>query len=187
VNGINIRGNTILYYGNTAGYVDGDKAVVDPIFECDDLKNDLADKRGLQVQWINGVYDRLAKGETVDMSGNMPILKACRIYQLKPDVDIRMKFIDYDEMVKRFGEPNPENYDVVYDGQIETNDPGKIFDKFRLERPQGFSGHSPSISDVIELYDQDGKTFFYVGKSKFPQIDFSPPEQNQTYSQAMNL
>jgi len=114
-------------------------------------------------------------------------VKACRIYQLRPDVDVRMKFIDYDEMLKRFGEPDPMNYDLVYDGQIETDDPGKIFDKFRLEHPPGFSGHSPSISDVIELYDQDGRTFYYVGRSNFPQIDFGPPEQNQSNSQAMSM
>ena len=177
MNGISIRNNRILYYGNIAGYIEKDTAVVDLIFEREELERYLSNQRGLCIKWVNGVYDRLAKGETVDMNGNTPILKACRIYQLKPDVDIQMKFIDYDEMVRKFGEPSSQNYDVVYDGQIETNDPAKIFDKFSLERPCGFTGHSPSISDVIELYDEDGSTFFYIGRSKFPQIDFSPPNR----------
>lgn len=187
MNGISIKSNRIIFYGNTAGYVDGDKAVVDPIFESDELKSFLKDKRGLEVQWVDGVYDRFAKGETIDMDGNSPIMKACRIYQLKPDVDVMMKFIGYDEMVKQFGEPNPDNYNVVYDGQIETNDLEKIFEKFNIEHPQGFKGYNLSMSDVVELYDQCGSTFHYVDRFGFKQIDFSPPEHFQGDTQSMSL
>lgn len=55
-----------------------------------------------------------------DMDGGISFLKACRIHQLKPEVDVMMKFIGYDELLERFGEPNQENYRVVYDGQLET-------------------------------------------------------------------
>jgi len=84
MNGISIKKGRILFYGNTAGYVDGGKAVVDPIFHCEELKDYLTVKKGLTVQWTDGVYDRLANSKP-DMDGNAPVLKACRIHQLKPE------------------------------------------------------------------------------------------------------
>ena len=50
MNGISIKKDRILFYGNTAGYVDGGKAVVDPIFHCEELKDYLTGKKGLTVQ-----------------------------------------------------------------------------------------------------------------------------------------
>jgi hypothetical protein len=179
VNGISIKGNRIIFYGNTAGYVDGGRAIVDPIFQSDELKKYLADRQGLEVDWINGVYDRLANHET-DEQGNIQALKDCRIYQLKPDVDVRMKFIGYDEMKEKFGDPDLKNYDVAYDGQIETNDLEQIFEKFNIAHPPGFTGHSLSMSDIVELYDPGGSTFHYVDRFGFRQIEFSPPQQGQT-------
>jgi hypothetical protein len=179
VNGISIKGNRIIFYGNTAGYVDGGRAVVDPIFQSDELKAYLTDRQGLEIDWINGVYDRLANHET-DEQGNIQALKDCRIYQLKPDVDVRMKFIGYDELKEKFGDPALKNYDVAYDGQIETNDLEQIFEKFNTAHPPGFTGHSLSMSDIVELYDPGGSTFQYVDRFGFRQIEFSPPQQGQT-------
>jgi hypothetical protein len=49
-------------------------------------------------------------GWKVDPEGNLQVLKKCRVHQLKPDVDVMMKFIGYDELLERFGEPDPDNY-----------------------------------------------------------------------------
>ena len=80
------------------------------------------------VVWKGGVYDRLMNGQA-ETQGCEP-LKNCRIWQLKPDVNIHMKFIGYDTLVTRFGEPDPQNYHMVYDGEIETNELERIYDKF---------------------------------------------------------
>ena len=119
------------------------------MFHCEELKEYLAEKQGMEIQWTNGVYDRLANGKP-GMDGETPILKNCRIHQLKPDVDIMMKFIGYDELVKQFGEPDPENYRVVYDVQLETNELDGIYENSNLNHPAGFQGHSLSMSDIIE-------------------------------------
>lgn len=186
MNGISIKNQRILFYGNTAGYIENAKAIVDPMFHCEELKDYLTEKQGLEIQWTNGVFDRLASGRP-DPDGNTPILKNCRIHQLKPDVDIMMKFIDYDEMTKRFGEPNPENYKVVYDGQLETNDLDAIYEKFNLDHPPGYQGHSLSMSDVIELYDQNGSAFHYVDRFGFKEIAFQSSEQEQQHGHTMTL
>lgn len=186
MSGISIKNQRILYYGNTAGYVNKGKAIVDPMFHCEELKEYLAEKQGMEIQWTNGVYDRLANGKP-GMDGETPILKNCRIHQLKPDVDIMMKFIGYDELVKQFGEPDPENYRVVYDVQLETNELDGIYEKFNLDHPTGFQGHSLSMSDIIELYDQDSSTFHYVDRFGFKEIDFRPPGQEQQQGQTMGM
>jgi hypothetical protein len=186
MNGISIKKDRIMFYGNIAGYVEEEKAVVDPMFQCEELKNYLTRERKLEVKWTNGVYDKLANSKP-DIDGCIPALRSCRIYQLKPEVNVLIKFIGYDELTKNFGKPKLENYNVVYDGQLETNDLESIFEKFNLYHPEGFSGHSLSISDVIELYSSDDSTFHYVDSFGFKKIDFKPPEQEQQNGQAMKL
>lgn len=186
MNGIRIKNARIQFYGNTAGYIENGKAFVDPMFRCEELKDYLSEKQGLEVQWTNGAFDRLASGKP-DLDGNVPILKNCRIHQLKPDVDVMMKFIGYDELLERFGELDPENYQVVYDGQLETNDLDEIYEKFNLDHPPDYKGHSLSMSDVIELYDSAGSSFHYVDRFGFKEIPFQSPEQEQQSGQTMNL
>jgi hypothetical protein len=91
-----------------------------------------------------------------------------------------MRFIGYDEMAEKFGEPNMRDYDAVYDGEVETNDLESIYAKFNVEHPEGFTGHSLSMSDVVELYDEAGSKFHYVDRFGFKQIGFKPPAQTQT-------
>ncbi len=182
--GIHIKKDIIIFYGNTAGYITGGKAVVDPVFHCGELNDFLAVKQGLAVEWVNGVYDRLANS-TFGIEG-IPEIKSCRIYQLKPEVDVMMKFIGYDELLKSFGRPDRQKYRVVYDGQIETDNLDAIFEKFNLHHPPGFRGHSLSISDVIELRGKDGSEFHYVDRFGFKQIEFSPQKEQQS-GQSINL
>ncbi|MCO1604679.1 YodL domain-containing protein [Desulfosporosinus nitroreducens] len=68
-----------------------------------------------EVKWVDGVFDRLSNGQKE--THELTLLKNCRIWQLKPESDILMRFISYDQMKKDFGEPNPKDYQVVYDGE----------------------------------------------------------------------
>lgn len=176
--GIRMEKDIILYYGNAAGYVSGGKAVVDPLFESQKLKDFLARQKDVsEVKWTDGVFDRLMNGQRE--SREIIPLKNCRIWQLKPESDILMRFIGYDEMVEKFEEPNMRDYEAVYDGEVETNDLESIYAKFNVEHPEGFTGHSLSMSDVVELYDDAGSEFHYVDRFGFKQINFKPPAQIQ--------
>lgn len=186
MNGIQVKNNRILYYGNTAGYVEKGKAVVDPMFENDELKSYLSNTRGLDIEWTPGTYERLAEGK-LDPEGNAQILKKCRVWQLRPDVDPMMKFIGYDELLERFGELDPDNYRVVYDGEVETNNLEELFAKFNLDHPSGYEGHSLSMSDVVELYDHSGGSFHYVDRFGFKEVSFQPPEQELYQGPTMSL
>ena len=60
---------------------------------------------------------------------------------------------------------------------METNDLESIYAKFNVEHPEGFTGHSLSMSDVVELYDDAGSAFHYVDRFGFKEINFKPPAQ----------
>lgn len=184
--GIQIKNNRILYYGNTAGYVEKGKAIVDPLFQNEELRAYLGEKKGLELEWRNGIFERLAEGR-LDPEGNTPILKKCRVWQLKPDADVMMKFIGYDELMARFGEPDPDNYRMVYDGEVHTNDLEQLYAKFNLNHPLGYEGHSLSMSDVIELYNDSGSIFHYVDRFGFKEISFQTQEQEQYQGPKMSL
>lgn len=170
--------NRIIFYGNPAGYVTGDQAVVDPMFQTDELALFLQ-KQTLEAKWQDGVYDRLVVGQDNGFDPEVPELKKCRIWQLTSDAPINMRFISYEAMMQKFGDPEPSNYSVVFDGQIESNDLEEIYAKFRSGNNPGFTGHLMSLSDVVELYDDAGSEFYYCDKVGFRQIEFSHLQQNQ--------
>ena len=53
--GIRIENGRIVYFGNLAGYVTGNKAVVDPLFSGDGLTRFLEKQKGIEeVEWRDG-------------------------------------------------------------------------------------------------------------------------------------
>lgn len=178
---IRIENGIIVYYGNLVGRISNGKAVVDPMFEGPELNDFLEKQRNVsEIQWKDGVFDRLSNGprETREIQ----ILKSCRVWQLKPDVDIHMKFIGYDKLLQRFGPPDPANYQLVFDGLVDTNDLEALYTKFNIDHPADYRGHSLSISDVLELYDELASTYHYVDRFGFKQVDFEPPSQQMSQS-----
>jgi len=183
---IDVINGVIIYYGNAAGYVRDSKAVVDPMFKNNELAAYLTEKRNLAVEWTNGVYDRLASGAVDSPEANAVRLKSCRVWQLKPDTDIMIRFIGYDDLINSgYGEPDPANYRTVYDGQIDTNDLDQIYTKFSYDYPHGFEGNPLSMSDVVELYDDSGSEFHYVDRFGFRKISFECSGQDR--ANGMNL
>lgn len=81
--------NRLIFYGNTVGYVKDDAAVVDEMFQTDELSRYLA-RLNLTPQWKEGVFDRLAAGEAPGEELGQP-QKGCRIWQLRKGVDIQQR------------------------------------------------------------------------------------------------
>lgn len=80
------------------GYVKDSTAVVDEMFQTDELSRYLA-RMNLAPQWEEGVFDRLTAGEVPGEELGQP-QKGCRIWQLRKDVDVTMRFIGYEDLVK---------------------------------------------------------------------------------------
>lgn len=175
---INItRDGIVECYGNRAGYIKEKTAIVDAMFKRDEVEQYLLQENGFAVIWKDGVFDNLLQGKIEDCF----MLKFCRIYQLKPEVDLRMKYISYKELKsKGFGEPNITNYRVVFDGNIGTNNLEEIFAKLnQLPFPDGYDGYAMSKSDIIELYDDSGSDFYYADSIGFIKLDVHTIEKNR--------
>lgn len=76
--------------------------------------------------------------------------------------------------------PSISSYDSVYKGTLE---PGmtleSLFEKFNVDRPEDFKGHSLSVSDVVVVTDEYGKSAWFVdsfGLTQLPQF-FTTQEQ----------
>jgi hypothetical protein len=177
MSGIEFKNGCIVYYGNPAGYLKEDKATVDKMFQSKEFEDWLAD-RNLEALWKDGVFERLSKGEQLTENSEVRVpMKNVRIWQLKPDSDFELRFRSYDEIQNICGEPSIKNYDAVYDGELDTNDLEAIYSKFNIDHPEGFTGHSLSISDVVEIYDDSGRGFHYVDRIGFKEIEFGSNEQ----------
>lgn len=167
-NAILIKNSIILFYGNNAGYIDGNQAIVDTMFESKELSEFLI-KKGYEVHLSTGIFDRLVStGRRID-DENLKI-KSCRIYQLKAEVNPNIKFVSYADLLNMGCRIEEENYSLVYDCEIETNNLDEIYDKFSENLPSEYKGHPISMSDIIEIYDRTQSNFYYVDRSGFKEV-----------------
>jgi len=185
---IEVKSGLVYYYGNPAGYVEDSKAVIDPIFKNDELTQWMTEKKGLEVEWRGGVFDRLSAGKVDMETGETKRFKDCRIWQLKPDADPLIKYIGYSDLLRIQGSPpDPADYRVALDFQPDTDDLDEICDKFD-ERPHpDLVGGKVNLSDVIEIYDSSGSEFSYADRRGFVEVDFKHrQEQGQRQPDAAN-
>ena len=181
--GIEMKNGLLVYYGNPAGYLKDNEATVDTMFQSKEFEEWLSEKR-FNTNWTDGVFEMLSKGEKLGalLETNTP-LKKVRIWQLRTDSNLELRFRAYDEVLKVSGEPSKENYDVVFDGGLDTNNLECIYTKFNMDHPPDFKGQSLSISDVVELYDENSNEFHYVDQFGFKEIEFA----DQSHEQGMTL
>jgi hypothetical protein len=112
------------------------------------------------------------------------------IYQLKPDEELRpYRFASMEELEKNGLAPDRDNYALVYSASLNENDtPGSIFERFNIDRPEDFTGHSLSVSDVIVIKRDDSVTSSYTDSYGFAELpgflggETSPQQNGQTYS-----
>ena len=173
-----IRNNLIISNKNPVGFIKNGVATVDNIFTSDELNEWLEDER-LLVKWQDGIFEKLALNRKFYETELVEPLKNIRIWQLKSDFDANCRFVSYEEMTKNLGHISLENYNVVFDGQMQTNDLEQIYSIFNTDHPQDYKGHSLSMSDMIELYDDDVSSFHYVDRFGFKEVEFTKHEQIQ--------
>ena len=171
--------NRLIFYNNPIGYIRPEEqtAAVDALFRGQELEAELQ-RLKLTPQWEDDLYDRIMSGAALAPDSGAP-LKRCRVWQLKPDTEVAMRFISYAQMTERFGEPQMEQYQPVYDGAPDTNDLEVIYALCRDRPPEGYRGHRMGLGDVVELYDSGGSEFYYCDRVGFQPIAFAAQEQTQ--------
>ena len=105
------------------------------------------------------------------------------IYQVNQDRDTqRLKFMGLDAVRKvlRSAEPDCATYDKVYSGDVKCRNLEDVFVLFQSGRPEGFQGHSLSVSDVVEVEDAASITpgFYFCDSIGFKEIPFRPELAN---------
>ena len=82
---------------------------------------------------------------------------------------------------KGYEQPPASLYRLVYDGEIfcpneqsEHDILERIFARYNDVLPKGFPGRNVALSDVIELYGDNGRAYFYCDTAGFPGVKFSP-------------
>ena len=170
---IYFRNGVLIYYGNPAGYLSDGKVILDSIFDKGEIKEFLSEKENLAVEVREGVYDRLSEGggmEKVKLQGRERRIK---IHQLKQGSPLMMRFISLAERENRgYGKPQAEEYALVYEGEVENFSLEEVWEKFGRRVPKDFEGHALSISDVVELIEDEASRFFYVEPKGFAEIVF---------------
>jgi hypothetical protein len=155
---------------------------MDSMFQTGELERWLS-RNHLTPKWTDGVYERLSSGHIPASSDEAVVmLKSCRIWQLKPGASAWKDLVSFG---KTLPEPDIADYAIVYDGQLESNDLEDIYDKFTERKPPGFSGHPLSVSDLVELYADDGSAFFFLDRTCFRQVTF--PEQERGFEMDMTM
>ena len=181
---IRIENGVIVYYGSRAGQIRDGCAVIDPMFQAQKLTEYLERQKDIRMIRVEkGIYERLMNAQSMEEA--QQALKKVRVWQLKPDVDVRMRFVPYEVLLQNFGPPEIENYNRVFDGTVETNDLESLFEKFNTDFPPGYTGYSLSMSDILELYDDQGREFYYVDVVGFRQVEFASQQPSMHPSQAM--
>ncbi len=93
------------------------------------------------------------------------------IYQLQDDVPVDFHFRPLEEVQGKGLTIDPANYEKVYTAPLT---PGmsleRIFEKFNIDRPEDFKGHSLSVSDVVVLHQNGQNTAHYTDSIGFVDI-----------------
>lgn len=95
------------------------------------------------------------------------------IYQLKdtPETqDFRFKSYSWLELTGKTCEL--KNYNLVYNGAMEVHDTlDALYDRFNIQRPADFTGHSMSISDVVVIQQSTSEAAaYYVDNIGFKKL-----------------
>lgn len=187
--GIELKKGCIIYYHNKIGYMDKEIAKIDENFKTEELLQWLHNKN-TPVVFENGIYDKLMKGDEFIVNDKETVftpLKKCRIWQLKSDFDFECRFASYDEMTNKHGVPSINNYVNVFDRRLETNDLEQIYTLFNTQHPQDFTGHSLSMSDVVELYDDKESSYHYVDRFGFKEIAFNQDQPKNEITEELRM
>jgi hypothetical protein len=132
-----------------------------------------------------GIYLRQRPDETLqDCLDSQRRLQHYRIYQLdlSGGKTVPFAFAGIKKMLEKgYEQPPASLYRLVYDGEIfcpseqsERDVLERIFTRYYDTLPKDFPGRNTALSDVIELYGDSGRIYFYCDVDGFPGVKFSP-------------
>ena len=165
---------------------DTDVAEIHNAFYGTDLEFEI--EKELGITWVESINYEDGSVITPEMARKEQLLYASTdkygIYQLKPNLELDSLRFEGTESLKRMGITKdnfdaikPENYTLVYVGELselQRQTQGAtleaIFEKFNLDHPEDFRGHSLSVSDIVLLHQNGQNTAHFVDSFGYTEI-----------------
>lgn len=165
---------------------DTDVAEIHDAFYGTDLEFEI--EKELGITWVESINYEDGSVITPEMARKEQLLYASTdkygIYQLKPNPELDSLRFEGTESLKRMGITKdnfdaikPENYTLLYMGELselqkETQGATleAIFEKFNLDHPEDFRGHSLSVSDIVVLHQNGQNTAHFVDSFGYTEI-----------------
>ena len=165
---------------------DTDVAEIHNAFYGTDLEFEI--EKELGITWVESINYEDGSVITPEMARKEQLLYASTdkygIYQLKPNPELDSLRFEGTESLKRMGITKdnfdaikPENYTLLYVGELselqkETQGATleAIFEKFNLDHPEDFRGHSLSVSDIVLLHQNGQNTAHFVDSFGYTEI-----------------
>lgn len=93
------------------------------------------------------------------------------IYQLKESEERTYQFMGMREAGSLGFEIHGEDYDLIYSDQLAVEDTlDSLYEKFNINHPQDFTGHSLSVSDVVVIRRSGESKAYYVDSFGFTEL-----------------
>lgn len=102
-----------------------------------------------------------------------------KIYQINMDRDEKgVCFMRSESLSQLQGSDQIDSsiYDLVFAGDVPCSHLEDIYRMFNVNHPNGYTGRSLSVSDVVQIQDSstNGPTFHYCDSFGFKQVQFAP-------------
>ena len=105
-----------------------------------------------------------------------------KIYQINLSRDDdRIAFLGHSQL-ERFqesAEVNSRIYDKVFEGAVEADTLEGVYQMFNCDCPDGFRGHSLSVSDVVEIVGDKDAGFYFCDSIGFQRVEFDPDQAQE--------
>lgn len=130
---------------------------------------DLIEKILMKDSTVN-IHDRvLAMEESYALSGQEAYYA---IFQINEDTKGKAyRFMGMDYAVSHGMKIDASDYNFVYSGQMTDDDTlDRLYERFNIEHPGDYTGHSLSVSDVIVLQEEQRMKAYYVDSFGYREL-----------------
>lgn len=146
-----------------------------PLFS-DGTAGEFASKE--QIAQHDGIFGiRTDVWQSVLLQGSEKQFGIYQITERDPEHDYRFMGLDYVE--KKGMTVARADYDLIYAAPLTDKDTlDGIFERFNIQRPADFTGHSLSVSDVVVINDGESVKAYYVDSIGFAKLPDFFKERN---------
>ena len=142
--------------------------------ELAELKSSLETIRTTAAEIINSIDGHIAElqKEQSKAQETEPDKDTFSIYQLKRGDETRdLRFEPYDRLTATGHAVDPANYDLIYTAPLTPDMTlEQIYERFNIDHPADFKGHSLSVSDVVVLHQDGQDAAHYVDSIGYKQV-----------------